>query len=107
MYGGIDARMLSVLSDPGPMTDAKTGGSGFLCLENDGPTAERIATLLDEAGIAASDMNPRNAYPWYIPEVSLTARERSMVRASVPIQPQAPRSGKDPMTLSLRTTRRH
>jgi hypothetical protein len=77
MYGGIEARMLSVLSDPGPMTDAKCGGSGFLCLENDDPTAERSATLLDEAGIAASDMNPWNAYPWYVPEGSLTARQRA------------------------------
>jgi hypothetical protein len=48
------------------MTNAASGGRGFLCLENDDPAAERFATLLDEAGIAAGDMNPWNAYPWYI-----------------------------------------
>jgi hypothetical protein len=74
IHGGIDARMLSILRDPGPMTHAETGGSGFLCLENDDPTAERFATLLDEAGLTPSDMNPWNAYPWYINR-PLTANE--------------------------------
>src|ERR1700751_2936908 len=51
IYGGIEARMLSILRDPGPMTNAADGGSGFLCLENDDPAAELFATLLAAAGI--------------------------------------------------------
>jgi hypothetical protein len=39
MHGGIDARVLSVLRDPGPATQTGSG-SGFLCVENDDPTAE-------------------------------------------------------------------
>jgi len=66
LYGGVDAKMLSVLRDPGPMTNAAERGSGFLCLENDDAAAERFATLLHEAGIAPDQMNPWNAYPWYI-----------------------------------------
>ncbi len=66
IYGGAEARMLSILRDPGPMTNTTLGGSGFLCLENDDPAAERFATLLHEAGLSASDMTPWNAYPWYI-----------------------------------------
>jgi uracil-DNA glycosylase len=66
IYGGVDARMLSILRDPGPMTDASGKGSGFLCLENDDPAAERFATLLHEAGLTAGDMLPWNTYPWYI-----------------------------------------
>ncbi|HEX9350495.1 MAG TPA: uracil-DNA glycosylase family protein [Gaiellaceae bacterium] len=58
--------MLSVLRDPGPMTNAALDGSGFLCLENDDPAAELFATLLAAAGIAPSRMTPWNAYPWYI-----------------------------------------
>lgn len=47
MYGGVDAEMLSVFRDPGPMTNDLSGrGSGFLCLENDDPAAEWFATLL-------------------------------------------------------------
>ena len=66
IYGGIEAEMLSILRDPGPMTDAARKGSGFLCLENDDPAAELFATLLAEAGIPAARMTPWNAYPWYI-----------------------------------------
>ena len=64
---GVKAKkMLSTLRDPGTMTDSEGVGSGFLCLENDDATAERFAALLDEAGISPAQMNPSNAYPWYI-----------------------------------------
>jgi hypothetical protein len=66
IYGGVEAEMLSVLRDPGPMTDSSRDGSGFLCLENDDPAAELFATLLADAGIAPAQMTPWNAYPWYI-----------------------------------------
>jgi hypothetical protein len=43
------------------------GGIGkALCPENDDATAERYATILDEAGIAVSEILGWNAYPWYI-----------------------------------------
>jgi hypothetical protein len=65
MYGGVRARLLSVLRDPGPRTQANVG-SGFLCMENDDPTAEMICDLFAGAGITAEDVVPWNAYPWYI-----------------------------------------
>lgn len=65
MYGGVRARLLSVLRDPGPMTQSE-GGSGFLCMENDDPTAENICELFASAEIGAKDVVPWNAYPWYI-----------------------------------------
>ena len=66
VYGGIYARVLCIQRDPGPMTRSQHGGSGFLCPENDDATAERYATMLDEAGIAVNDILGWNAYPWYI-----------------------------------------
>lgn len=66
IYGGTDARLLYLLRDPGPKTRDMTGGSGFLSMENDDPTAERICTLFSAAGIEAPDIVPWNAYPWYI-----------------------------------------
>jgi hypothetical protein len=48
------------------MTHSQHGSSGFLCPENDDATAERYATMLDEAAIAVSDILGWNAYPWYI-----------------------------------------
>jgi hypothetical protein len=65
MYGGVEARLLSVLRDPGPKTRDESG-SGFLCMENDDATAEAIADYFCDAGIDARDILPWNAYPWYI-----------------------------------------
>ncbi|WP_254705694.1 uracil-DNA glycosylase [Streptomyces vilmorinianum] len=64
-HGGAEARVLSILRDPGPKTQ-EGAGSGFLCVENDDPTAELQAELFEEAGIAPRDVTPWNAYPWYI-----------------------------------------
>ncbi|WP_104191108.1 hypothetical protein [Cryobacterium sp. Y82] len=36
IHGGINARALSVLRDPGPVTQRETG-SGFISIENDDP----------------------------------------------------------------------
>jgi hypothetical protein len=65
-YGGVAARVLCVLRDPGPKTNDELGGSGFLSPENDDPTARRFADLLDAAGIPVSEILAWNAYPWYI-----------------------------------------
>jgi len=65
IYGGVNARLLSVLRDPGPKTQVN-GGSGFLCLENDDATAETIGRFFAAAGLDACDILPWNAYPWYI-----------------------------------------
>jgi hypothetical protein len=65
LHGGTTARVLSVLRDPGPATQ-DTVGSGFLCIENDDPTAERQLQMFTDVGITAADITPWNAYPWYI-----------------------------------------
>jgi hypothetical protein len=66
MYGGIDARLLSILRDPGPMTQLDGGGSGFLLMENDDATAEAMSQYFSESGISAKEIVPWNIYPWYI-----------------------------------------
>ncbi len=63
-HGGVEARVLSILRDPGPKTQDGVG-SGFLCVENDDPTAE-LQAQIEGAGIAPRDVTPWNAYPWYI-----------------------------------------
>ncbi|GAA4989048.1 uracil-DNA glycosylase [Pseudonocardia tropica] len=65
LHGGIGAGVLSVLRDPGPATQDGSG-SGFLCIENDDPTAERQLEMFDEVGVTPGDITPWNAYPWYI-----------------------------------------
>lgn len=66
VYGGVDARVLCIMRDPGPKTHSEHGGSGFLSPENNDATAERFATLLDDAGIPVGELLTWNAYPWYI-----------------------------------------
>ena len=68
MHGGIDARILTLLRDPGPRTQDVVG-SGFLSIENDDPTAEQQGDLLAAVGLTARDVLPWNAYPWYINRV--------------------------------------
>ncbi len=63
--GGIDALALGVSRDPGPMAGG-INGSGFLSIENDDPSAERMGRFLREAGIDYGRVVPWNAYPWFI-----------------------------------------
>lgn len=60
-YGGVEAEVLFLQQDPGP---APTAG-GFLCHQNDDPTAERFARGLDHADLPASRTTAWNASPWY------------------------------------------
>lgn len=66
VYGGIEADLLRIARDPGPMTNPHGGGSGFLCMENDDASAELGAWLLDEVDIPARRVMLWNAHPWYI-----------------------------------------
>lgn len=65
MHAGTDALVISVLRDPGPKTQDGTG-SGFLCVENDDPTAQRQLELFEQHDISPRSVLPWNAYPWYI-----------------------------------------
>lgn len=65
LHGGVEARVLSILRDPGPATQDEVG-SGFICVEKDDGSAELQSILLEEAGISLYELLPWNAYPWYI-----------------------------------------
>lgn len=74
-YGGTEARILILLSDPGPKTqEGKTQGSGFISHENEDDTAARLgrclwfAELLEKQAIGsfAPAVIGWNAYPWMV-----------------------------------------
>lgn len=93
IYGGMNAGMLIIAESPGPMTDPSNPlrpGSGFLCLENDDPTAARRACLLDEAGIDPSRVTSWNAYPWPTPrgKIDLNAGVEPLRRLLDLLQPR-------------------
>jgi hypothetical protein len=62
-HGGTTAAVLSLLRDPGPMTNDQGGrsGSGFLSSENDDPTAQRFTALLERVGLESGQITPWNA----------------------------------------------
>ncbi len=74
-HGGIDAEIVLLYQDPGRMTAKEFGGSGFLGCENDDPSAELVATCLDDAGVRPDQVIPWNSYPWFLPDQGgVTAR---------------------------------
>ncbi|WP_319452492.1 MULTISPECIES: uracil-DNA glycosylase [unclassified Mycobacterium] len=89
IHGGTKARVLSVLRDPGPKTRTE-GGSGFLCVENDDPTAESQAELFVRFGIEASDVLPWNAYPWYINRAPTAAELEAGASVLIELLPLLP-----------------
>ena len=67
VHGGVHARLLWILRDPGPATvDPNRQEAGFLCAENADPTAARLCELLDLAAVDTADTLPWNACPWFI-----------------------------------------
>lgn len=62
-YGGVDARILLLLQDPGPKASSR--GSKMLSISNDDPTAQTVCELLAEASIPWKDVIAWNAVPWY------------------------------------------
>ncbi len=64
-YDARTARILLLLSNPGPKAGGDKG-SGFLSYENDDGSAARTCDIYREVGLADADAIPWNAYPWYV-----------------------------------------
>lgn len=64
--GGVNASVLILLEAPGPKATAERGGSGFISLDNDDPTAERLHLAVAAAGLPRDRLLAWNAVPWYI-----------------------------------------
>jgi len=90
MQGGTEARLLTLLRDPGPKTQDGTG-SGFLCVENDDPSAEREAFTFAVVGISPSEFTPWNAFPWYINKNPTSAQLKLGVEPLVRLVSMMPR----------------
>lgn len=81
-YGGVNARLLTLMQDPGPKTDlANRDGSGMICLENADLSAARQKFFLDKAGVDISEIVSWNAYPWPKPHPQTTQSDREAAEA--------------------------
>lgn len=73
IYGGTEARVLSLFRDPGPKTRSGQQSSGLLSLENDDQAAERYLEFFRTSGLRIGDLITWNAYPWYTSRKPSTA----------------------------------
>ena len=80
LHGGVDARLLYLLRDPGPrVADPDRPSSGFLCVENDNGSAARLRELFGHAGVPPSATTPWNACPWLLDHPPTAADVRTGV----------------------------
>lgn len=64
-YDESNARILTLMSNPGPKAGGDSG-STFLSFENDDGTAERIGAIYERVGLTGAYVLPWNAFPWYV-----------------------------------------
>jgi hypothetical protein len=69
-YNAANATILTLSSNPGPFAIGGAGDTdshpGFLSLENDDPSAERMSEVFATVGLSDEHVLPWNAYPWYV-----------------------------------------
>ncbi len=64
--GGTDARVLYLLEAPGPKAARQHGGSGFVSMDNNDPTAEALYHATLAAGLERRAVVTWNIVPWYV-----------------------------------------
>lgn len=82
--GGTGAVLLLLLEKPGPGTAPDRGGSGFVSLDNDDPTAEAGWRFARAAGIDPAGIAVWNTCPWWNGTIRFTAAERRAGLAVLP-----------------------
>lgn len=73
--GGVDARILFLMEKPGPKTDPRNGGSGFISRDNDDPTAAAVFTFMWNARVDRKDVVIWNVVPWWDETITIRAAE--------------------------------
>lgn len=76
---GICARVLFVFEAPGPKTKPSEGGSGFISVDNNDPSAATIWQLRKDADIREYEATHWNTVGWYMgdPTVKPNAQQRA------------------------------
>lgn len=73
--GGVNARILFLMEKPGPKTDPRRGGSGFISRDNDDPTAAAVFTFMQNAKVDRDDAVIWNVVPWWDDTIHIRAAE--------------------------------
>jgi hypothetical protein len=74
--GGIGARVLLLLNDPGPKAVVNGGGSGMLTIDNDDPTSRQQRKAVRETGLRLATAVHWNGIPWPVAASSRSGQVR-------------------------------
>ena len=78
-----NARVLFLFEKPGPMTDPKNGGSGFISQDNNDPTARATKDFLSKAGIDRKDAIFWNCISGWNGTRKITPEERKEAKVEI------------------------
>lgn len=74
--GGINAEFLFLFEKPGPKTDSRNGGSGFISRDNNDPTAENIFKFMKNIGLNRNRTLIWNIMPIWNKTIKFISQER-------------------------------
>lgn len=74
--GGINAEFLFLFEKPGPKTDSRNGGSGFISRDNNDPTAENIFKFMKDIGLNRNRTLIWNIMPIWNKTIKFNSQER-------------------------------
>ncbi len=78
-----NALILFLFEKPGPMTDPKNGGSGFISQDNNDPTARATKDFLSKAGIDRKDAIFWNCISGWNGTRKITPEERKEAKVEI------------------------
>jgi hypothetical protein len=82
-YDTRDASIVVMSSNPGPKAGGDNG-SGFLSIENDDPSAERMAGIFEAVDLTTAQAFPWNAYPWHVHESYPNGLTNTLITDGIP-----------------------
>ena len=71
--GGTNARLLLLLQDP---SEVAQHGSGFISRDNNDPTANNTAALMDQVGLDYGQVVAWNVVPWWVKDPALAVDDK-------------------------------
>jgi hypothetical protein len=74
--GGINAEFLFLFEKPGPKTDSRNGGSGFISRDNNDPTAENILRFMNDIGLNRNRTLIWNIMPIWDKTIKFNSQDR-------------------------------
>lgn len=82
---GVAARALLLLEAPGPKTVPEWGGSGFISVDNDDPTAQNVWTTRNDVGLHDHAL-AWNIVPWVLGRASVKPSSAELAQGAVELR---------------------